>query len=152
MITGYSLLRHSLLALSLYLPLLAYAACNVSATNVAFGTYNPFSGTALDSTGTVTVDCDLLTLTPYTVSLSTGGSGTYTPRTMDSGGNKLQYNLYTDLTRTTIWGNGSGGTGTVSGSALLGTPQNHTVYGRIPASQNPVVGSYTDAITVTVTF
>jgi hypothetical protein len=38
---------------------------------------------------------------------------------------------------------------TASGTS---TPGNHTVYGRIPARQNAFVGTYTDAVTVTVTY
>lgn len=152
MIARYSLQHLVFPGLALCLPLLAHANCSVSATNVAFGTYDPFSGSALDSTGTVTVDCGTLTSTQYTVSLSTGGNGTYFPRAMNSGGNTLPYNLYTDSAHTTIWGDGSGATATVSGSASLGNPKNHTVYGRIPGGENPVVGSYADSITATVTF
>lgn len=47
------------------------------------------------------------------------------------------------------WGDGSPGTATVNGS---GTTHTFTVYGRIPARQNAVVGSYSDTITVTITF
>jgi len=35
---------------------------------------------------------------------------------------------------------------------LLGVTVNHTVYGRVPALQNVAVGSYSDNITVTLTF
>jgi spore coat protein U-like protein len=38
---------------------------------------------------------------------------------------------------------------TVSGT---GTSSDFTVYGRIPARQNASVGSYSDTITVTITF
>jgi spore coat protein U-like protein len=70
---------------------------------------------------------------------------------MTSGTHVLTYNLYLDPTHLTIWGDGSSGTGTVSGTgtgANVGTP----VYGRIPPGQNASVGSYSDVITVTVTY
>jgi spore coat protein U-like protein len=66
-----------------------------------------------------------------------------------SAGNLLSYNLYLDPTRLTIWGDGSATTGTVSGTGITGS---YTVYGRIPARQNAVVGIYADIVTVTVAF
>ncbi|MEO7742229.1 MAG: spore coat protein U domain-containing protein [Usitatibacter sp.] len=54
-----------------------------------------------------------------------------------------------DATRTGVWGDGAGSTGTVSGS---GTFANHTVHGRIPPRQNVQARSYSDLIIVTVTF
>lgn len=126
----------------------AVGACTVEANGVPFGTYNPFSSAPLDGAGTITITCP--SQTSYTVSLSTG-NGTYAGRLMQSGTETLEYNLYTDSGRTTIWGDGSGGTSTVSGSdAGMGT--SHTVYGRIPERQNPLVGGYTDTLTVTISF
>lgn len=137
----------------------AAANCSVSATVLAFGSYNPFSATPRDSTGTVTVSCTLggllSLLVSYEIKLSTGGSGSFSPRRMSSGANTLNYNLYTTSGRTTVWGNGSGGTGTVSDGYLLGlgtTVRNYTVHGRVPALQNARVGGYLDSITVTVEY
>jgi len=122
------------------------ADCTVTAGPVVFGNYNPFALQSLDSAGTINVSC-----TPsssYTLSLSTGG-GSYAQRQLSGSGDVLYYNLYTSASRTAIWGDGSGGSGTVSGS---GEEENHTVYGRIAAQQNVKVGSYGDSIIVTVTF
>src|SRR5690349_3398119 len=77
------------------------ANCNVSALGVAFGSYNVFSSTATDITGSVSVTCNRTTA--YTISLSTG-SGTYSSRSLKSGTNVLSYNLFVDVTRLTIWG------------------------------------------------
>lgn len=122
------------------------AQCNVTAQGVSFGSYDVFSNQHLDSTGNIGVSCDVSAT--YTIALSPGG-GSYASRTMASGARTLNYNLYTDGTRTSVWGDGTGGTATVNGS---GTSGNHTVYGRIPAGQNAYVGSYSDVITVTLTF
>jgi len=121
------------------------ANCNVSALGVAFGSYNVFNSTATDITGSVSVTCNRST--PYTIALSTG-SGTYSSRSLKNGANVLSYNLFTDATRLTIWGDGSSGTQTVSGSSTNGT---FTVYGRVAARQNVKAGSYTDSVTVTIT-
>jgi spore coat protein U-like protein len=70
---------------------------------------------------------------------------------MVSGGNTLNYSLFSNAGRTTNWGNNIG-TDTVAGTGT-GALQTLTVYGRIPASQTTApVGSYSDTITVTVTF
>jgi spore coat protein U-like protein len=139
----------ALAALLLIAPAAARAACTVSATPVAFGAYSPFSGTPTDSTGTATVRC-----TPaanVVVALSTGGSGTFSPRQMSSGPSRLGYQLYSNAARTTVWGNGTGGTVTVA-ARVTGAGRNFTAFGRIPALQGVAPGAYVDTITVTVTF
>jgi spore coat protein U-like protein len=136
----------------------AGAACSVSATAVSFGSYDPLSPLNTDATGTVTVTCSglLNVLVSYEVLLSRGGAGSYTPRRMASGGNTLDYNLYTNITRSTIWGDNTGGSSRVTGSMLVQllvpTSNLHTVYGRIPAQQNVAAGLYADTITVTVNY
>jgi spore coat protein U-like protein len=76
---------------------------------------------------------------------------------MTNGASLLNYNLYTDATRTAVWGDGTGGTAVVSIKYSLppaGTTQTdtHTVYGRAFAGQVVSVGSYLDTITVTLVF
>lgn len=132
------------------LALPANAQCSATTLGVAFGGYDPFSGAAVDSAGTVTVTC-LLNI-GYSVSLSRGSSASYSPRTLVNGGNALDYNLFLDAARSTIWGDGTGGTSIVSDSIALLLPNDHTIYGRIPGAQNPAAGSYADTITVTVTY
>lgn len=122
------------------------ATCSVSTPGVTFGTYDVFSMKNLDGVGNVAVTCDMSST--YTVALSPGG-GSFAARTMASGASRLGYNLYSDATRVTIWGDGTGGTATVSGTA---TTANLPVYGRIPARQNLPVGGYSDSIIVTLTF
>lgn len=139
---NYSL---ALLAL-LMLPGAAMAECSVNVIGLSFGGYDPFSVTDTDITGSVLVTCD--TDTSVQVSLSPG-SGPFTARKLKSGMNALLYNLYTDPSHVSVWGDGSPGTGLVSFS---GTAGSYTVYGRIPAGQNVPVGTYGDTITVTLTF
>jgi spore coat protein U-like protein len=124
------------------------AKCTISTSGLSFGNYDVFSTTNTDITGTINVNCT--NKTSYVLSLSTG-SGTYSSRTMKSGTNILAYNLFLDPTHLTIWGDGSAGTGTVSGSGT-GANTATTVYGRIAARQNVRVGTYSDVITVTVTY
>jgi spore coat protein U-like protein len=127
-------------------------ACTVSATPVAFGTYNVFTTAPTDSTGTVTYRCG-----PgdhhITITISRGSSATFTPRTLRNGTAQLQYNLFRDAAFTTIWGDGTGGTGTYF---IVNPPNNRnvvlTVYARVPAEQDVPVGAYTDAVVVTVEY
>ncbi len=153
-----TLLRLALtVALVTPLPAMAALSCSTSAQAVAFGNYDPLSALPTDSTGQVSVTCtNLINLfVNYTVALSTGVSGTYSSRQLASGANRLNYNLYTDVTHLLVWGDGTSGTSQISTGflvVLLGTTANHTVYGRIPARQTAAVGSYSDTITVTVTF
>jgi spore coat protein U-like protein len=118
----------------------------VTATSVAFGSYDPTGNSNKDGTGSVAVSCDASTA--YTVAINAGNAGSFN-RAMASGSYSLGYNLYTDATRTTVWGDGTGGTSRVS---QTGTGATITVYGRIPAHQNVGVGSYTDTLVVTVQF
>lgn len=135
----------------------ALASCSVSATAVNFGTYNPLSGTPDDAAGTVTFSCSGLSgvLMSWTVSLSTGNSGGYSPRRLSNGVSTLGYNLYTSAAHSSVWGDGTGVTSVVSDQMLLvlgPNTFNYPVYGRIPAGQDAAAGSYTDTIMVTVNY
>jgi spore coat protein U-like protein len=70
---------------------------------------------------------------------------------MRSGANVLNYNLFTDPTHLSMWGDGSGGTAIVAGSGT-GSVTNVPVYGRVPGSQSVPSGSYADDIVITVNF
>jgi spore coat protein U-like protein len=125
---------------------LASATCSLSVQGVNLGGYDFMSSQDLDSVGHVMVTCDAAS--SFSISLSTG-AGTYASRTMQSGAHQLSYNLYTDPAHTMVWGDGTAGSVVVSGS---GTDVDEVVYGSAPAGQNPYIGVYSDAITVTLTF
>lgn len=130
----------------------AATTCTVSANGVIFGVW---PGTTQRVTGTISVTCRSGPALTYTINLSAGAAANYSPRRMSSGANKLSYNLYADAAYSQIWGDGTGGTVIVPGSMGApgpGTTNNHTVYGQIPSQTLPPAGSYTDTITVTVTY
>ena len=134
------------------------AACTVTAdTPHNFGTYYPLSGSAATGSSDINVDCSgSLLLISVTIRLSTG-SGSYAQRQMLKGTDALNYNLYTNSGHSTVWGDGSSGTSTVSYTLLLplfgGASRTDTVYGLVPANQTSAVpGSYRDTITVTVDY
>lgn len=122
------------------------ASCTLSTSGIAFGGYDPFLAQDLDSVANIAVACD--EPTSYSIALSTG-SGTYDQRVMTSGLHQLLYNLYTDATLSTVWGDGTGHSAALTATAVAAS---HTVYGRIPARQNARVGAYSDTIVITLTF
>ena len=143
-------------ALSTVLSKAAYAAtCSIGAiASVAFGSYNVFNGNAVDSAGSVTYRCDdVAALDTIMVQLSRGSSATFQPRTLRQGGDQLQYNLYLDPSRSTVWGDGSAGTSQY-GPALPpgGINVLLNVYGRIASRQNVRAGSYSDTVVVAIIF
>jgi spore coat protein U-like protein len=125
-------------------------SCSVSATGVAFGNYDVFNATALDSSGSITYQCTTVRL--LRIELSQGSSGNYALRQMRRGAEVLNYNLYLDAARTSIWGDGSGITDRLQTVVFAGVPRTSTVYGRVLPLQNAVVGLYTDTLVVTVDF
>jgi spore coat protein U-like protein len=140
-------------AIPLLVPATARAACTISVTSVSFGSYDVYTSSPDDSTGTVTYRCGASN-NNITVTLSSGAAGTFSLRTMKQGvSDQLSYNLYTDATRTTIWGDGTAGTSFYSAS---NPPKNQdvvlTVYGRIPAQQDARIGAYTDTVVATIQF
>ncbi len=132
--------------------------CSVQASAMSFGNYDIFLKIPLDSTGTVTVHCTA-NVPKATLSLGTSpNSGSFNPRKMkrSGGADLLTYNIYTDASRTTIFGDGNSGTAKIEltrprpGGKPEPWSQTATIYGRIPPGQDVSVGSYADALTVTV--
>ena len=70
---------------------------------------------------------------------------------MASGAHLLNYNLFTAANRALVWGDATYGSATVSGSGS-GEAVNHVVYGSISPHQNVPAGSYSDIVTVVITF
>ncbi len=132
-------------------PARAAASCTISTVSgVAFGTYDVTSTTPLDSTGVIRLDCNGAAKT-VTVDLGRGNAPTFNPRFMRSGSSLLNYNLFLDAARTSIWGDGTAGT---SHYGVFNPPNviDLTIYGRIPALQDLPIGAYADTVVVTVNF
>jgi spore coat protein U-like protein len=131
------------------------STCSATATALAFPAYTPGAG-AVVGTNTISVKCTKNS--PYTISLNGGATagGTVAQRLMASGANTLQYNLYTTVAHTTIFGDGTGSSQTVSGTGSgVATANAVTVFGQLPdnaTNQAAVPASYTDTITVTISY
>ena len=128
------------------------AQCSISAVNLTFPAVDPLNSQT-DAATTVTVKCTKNSA--YTVGLNAGTTtgSTIAQRLMANGADTMDYNLYTDIGRTSVWGNSAGSW--VSGTgAGMGTAQVLNVYGRVAAGQtNLAVGTFTEpTVTVTVTY
>lgn len=145
-----------LLFLGLSLAVLAAAGpaeaqnCSISTSSVSFGTYDAY-GTFVDTAGNVRIGC--IFATNVTVDLSNGNAVNFSPRFMlNAGLEHLNYNLYLDAARTTIWGDATGGSSHSSVGTIFFRNVDIPIYGRIPGGQDVTAGAYTDSIMATVNF
>ncbi|NPT53884.1 Csu type fimbrial protein [Paraburkholderia elongata] len=126
------------------------ATCSVtSSSGVDFGGYDPLSGTPMNGVATVQVTCDK----NATVTLSISGQSGFGNRKMTGASDVLNYQLYTDTTRQTIWGDGTGGTQTMTLN-LKDNPRVglFTIYGQVPGGQDVSVGAYNAMLIMTLSF
>jgi spore coat protein U-like protein len=127
--------------------------CTISTSAVAFGSYDPVVANAsanLDGSGQVTIACTKGTAPTVGLGLGSNASGSVR-RMSDGSGNYLTYEVYSDSSRSAVWGD--------SGSNLY-TPvvapskaaRSFSVYGRIAGNQDVAAGSYSDTVVATVNF
>ncbi len=143
-------------------PAQAAISCYIKqAGTVIFTAYDATAATPNDGALNVVVGCDRdggpgsvnleVRIGPSGVS---GSVGTRRMRQVGGAGELLTYNLYRDAARTAVWGQTSGvdtRVQTVTGIPNKGSASvTVTVYGRIPAQQDVAVGTYTDAVSVTI--
>ena len=140
------------------LPCVAWAIpddCVPTMSGLVFGVYDTINPTF--GTTTVSVSCENPSGPAKTFNYSlrlSSGPGSYASRSMTGTGDTLSFNLYTSAAYSTIWGDGTAGTGVVTGSISVpgGTTLVDTkvVYGRITAPQNVLPGSYATATPITL--
>jgi spore coat protein U-like protein len=155
-----AMLKSALCLLFALMPTSAYAVavCSVSATGPTV-TYDPNNAMATNGVGNVRVNCSLVglvsLLVAYQIQFSTGNSNTFNQRTMNRLSSQLGYNLYTNVARNIVWGNGSSGTSVVSDGYLLGigpVVRDYPIYLQIPSGQLVPAGTYTDTINITLVY
>ncbi len=121
------------------------ASCSISATNMSFASITTGTTSNTDATSTLTVNCS--NGTPFTIALG-NGTNYSGGRRMTNGTTNINYYLYSDSGRSTLWG----GATLVSGTGT-GSDQTFNVYGRVPAGQSVIyAGNYIDTITATITY
>lgn len=122
----------------------------ISTETLDFGNAGVLTGD-VDATAVLQVACT--NTTPYNIGLDAGqGAGaTTTTRQMTSASlDTISYRLFQDSARTINWGDTvDSDTQAATGN---GAAQSFTVYGRVIAQTTPAPGSYTDNVTVTVTY
>jgi spore coat protein U-like protein len=158
--------------LSLTLALLtacpAWASCSASSSGLSFGPYQPltmagqFTSADVLSTGTISISCNSMpSPRNYTLALGAsavgGGDGISTRYMANSnGGPNMAFNIYTDASRSIVWGNGSNGalvSGSLPNVSVGSYTESVTVYGKIPAGQNTLkAGLFSGLVTVTLTY
>jgi spore coat protein U-like protein len=129
------------------------ANCTISTAPVAFGAYDPIVANAStndDATGSVIVACTKGSTVTIGLGLGLNVSGSQM-RMKDATTDYLNYALYQDSGRATVWG--TSGVGLYSPTAAPDkNSRTFTVYGRIPSGQDVPAGSYTDTVVATVNF
>lgn len=125
------------------------ANCVLTAGSIAFGAYDPLvaNDTAdLDQSGTFTIRC------VKGVAANVGlGDGLYVGRRMSNGGTeRLDYELYQNAGRTTVWTDT--GAGRLTYTAANKSASTLTIYGRVAAGQDVAAGSYVDTVVASAEF
>jgi spore coat protein U-like protein len=125
------------------------ASCTVTATLLDFGTTGLITAN-IDAASTMAVTCT--NTTPYNVGIDKGvnGASTAARKMKAAGADLVSYSIFKDTGRTSNWGDVVG-TDTLTGTGS-GVAQTINVYGRVPAQAGVTPATYTDTLTVTVTY
>lgn len=127
--------------------------CRVIVPPLSFGAYDPLAANALqpaDASVDLTVSCTRNT--SASVSFDFGlHPANGTGRGMNGpSADVLQYQIYRDAARSQIWAQGSDSYRILTHG--VSSPDQLTVFGRIPPRQEVEPGAYTDVLTATVDF
>lgn len=122
--------------------------CAIEGGSLDFGNYISGQGGTLPANGTITyTGCQVGTVN---IALDAGQNGVETLRAMaDGNGNILNYTIFQDLARTTLWGLAGNSSDVAVDASGSGT---WPVYGRIIREQVVPAGTYTDSVNITLTF
>ncbi len=125
--------------------------CTVTTDPVAFGNVDVTTGAAVPGVGGIAVTCTSGTAWSADADAGAGTGASILDRRMADGANLLSYQLYTEPTRTEIWGDGEDGA-TIDDEGT-GTEQQVPIYARVIAAQTGVPsGTYADTVVVTVSY
>jgi spore coat protein U-like protein len=143
---------------SLSVSIIITAACTINAATLAFPATSGTSliTTAVSGSSTVSVTCT--NGSPYAIGMDNGANASGSQRRMISGSNYLNYDLYVDSAHSFPWSTATSNSScTTSGDCYLGTgsglAQSVNIYGVVPITAvAPPSGTYTDTVTMTITF
>lgn len=126
------------------------ANCSVSAAALDFGPIGTLDR-AVDARTQLRVQCD--NTTPYQIGLDAGqnGGGNVNARRMvHAGAGSVRYQLYQNPGHNLVWGD-TLNVDTVKNFGN-GQIQTFTLYGQVPVQPTPPAGTYTDNVTIILTF
>ncbi len=132
-------------------------SCSETATSglIFTNAYNVYALTTYSVTATVGVTCNKNNV-PYTISANAGMHSVALPNRdlkYVSGADVLPYFLYTTAAHTTVFGDGTNGTAIINANnPSSGTQYTTSIYGTLAAGADVTAGSYTDTVTLTVTY
>lgn len=125
--------------------------CRITVSDLAFANYDPLEQNASrELNGSADVRMICTREARANIVIDTGRNSSGRMRALSSGDQKVNYQLYRDAGRTQVWGSGAEGQQFVS--AGVKSPQQFTVYARIPPGQEVASGTYTDVVMATVDF
>jgi len=130
------------------------ASCIAATTPVAFGQVDVTAATAFNGNGVLNMTCTNGTSWAVSADAGQGTGATLADRRMSNGdGNLLSYVLYTDSSRTQIWGDGVNEATTTFADVGTGTLQSKTIYAKVPGGQTSLpAGTYDDIVNLTVSY
>lgn len=128
--------------------------CHVQSATVTFGSYDPLGANLAAPLDAPAAALQIACTggTAWTVSLGSGQNFATSRQMRSAAGGLLGYELYSDAAHTMRWGDGSGGAAVVTGTAALTGLFTLQIYGRVPAGQTPLAGTYSDTVTATIVF
>lgn len=142
-----------LAALLCLLPVLEAGAvdCTLDVRPLNFGAMVATSRADADTVGVVEVRCVGIPgeQVSYRIELQDGS------RQLAGSRHGLPYGLYVDAARTTLWGDGSDGTGTVGDRYVLAAAsetRQYPVFARVYADTRSAPGQYTDAVIAVLSY
>ena len=127
------------------------ASCTLSVTPMAFGALTPAASGDATATAKITATCS--NGSGYTLSLNKGSGDSITDRSMAGTADntdKLKYNIYREAGASTVFGDGTSGQ-TIAKTGN-GVAQDETVYGKLALNQYIKADSYSDNLTVTLSY
>ena len=128
------------------------ANCRLVVPPLSFGVYDPLTANfaqPADASTVISVTCTRSA--GAAVSFDFGLHGGTANRAMNGGTSEmLHYQIYRDSARSLVWANGADAVRVTSLGIV--SPQQLTVFGRIPPQQEVAPGAYTDVLTATVDF
>ncbi|QJR16696.1 hypothetical protein DSM104440_03532 [Usitatibacter palustris] len=125
--------------------------CNLKIRAFDFGGYDDASPNSVITSTSFELRCSGIGTVPPIVSAGpSSNTGDYQDRRLNGPGNsQLRYQLFTNSSRTIVWGDGSRDTQPISVNQH-GDNKTFNVYGELFGNQSGEVGRYRDVIQVTV--